>query len=441
VTNLTRAQQHVWYREQLAGPARASHVSVLLRLHGDLDEAALCRAFGDVAARHEVLRSRYPHVDGFPYRDVLAPGEVPAVTLVDCAERDLAAALDRAGRRPFDLTVAAPVRAVLFRIGPPVTTGAARQRPPGPPRAGAAPVGRWALLLVAHRIVWDGAGLAELVDELGAAYTARRHGTVPAWPVVAAPARPDGGHDASDELRYRRGEDAVPGGLPLPYDRTRPPVASNRSESVPLRLCPAARARLAALVRAGRATPATIGRAALAALLTRLGVGTDIPIGATVPDRPAGRPFAAPASTVLLRVDTSGNPSFHDLLTRVRATELAAHPRRPAPPPVQVMMVTAETPVRLSLPDLEVRARRLDPEVTDCDLAVVLTPAGAGAGTTGRLRYATDVFDRATAVSLADRLVRLLAAMAAEPDVGLGAVEERCGPTAVPAARPPAGER
>ncbi|RZU53344.1 condensation domain-containing protein [Krasilnikovia cinnamomea] len=432
MTNLTRAQQRIWYQDQLAGPTRASHVAVLLRLHGDLDEAALCRAFGDVTSRYDVLRSRYPAVGGHPYRDVMAPEDAPVVTLVDCAERELAAALDAAGRRPFDLTAAAPVRAVLFRIDPP------RISADGPR---AASPDRWALLLVAHRIVWDGAGLTALVGELGTAYAARRDGAAPVWPVVAAPPRRGGGTEETDGLRYWREElAALPVGLPLPYDRAHPPVASNRGESVPLDLCPVARERLAELVRTGRARPATIGHAALAALLTRLGAGTDIPIGTTVSDPAPARPFAAPATTVLLRVDTSGDPSFHDLLTRVRATELAAHAHRHAPldrlvdrlgagrlphspPPVQVMVVTAEAPVRLSLPNLEVRAQRLDPEVTDCDLTVVLTPADVGAGPAGRLRYATDVFDRATAASLADRLVGLLDAMAAEPDAGLGAVE------------------
>ena len=193
-------------------------------------------------------------------------------------------------------------------------------------------------------------------------------------------------------------------------------------------------------------------QAGLAALLTRLGAGTDVPIGSAV----AGRADEALdglvgffANTLVLRTDTSGDPSFRELLARVRETDLAAYAHqdvpfeqivdalKPAripgcPPLFQVMLGLKNTPddeVGLSglttVPDPGYSLYGLGGAKFDLlfglteNFSADATPAGID----GVLQYASTLFDHGTAESIAARLVRMLEAMAADPGARMGEVE------------------
>ena len=126
----------------------------------------------------------------------------------------------------------------------------------------------------------------------------------------------------------------LPDQLDLPSDRPRPAVSSYRGDSVRLHADRRAARGLLALARESRASLFMVLQAALAALLTRLGSGTDIPIGSPI----AGRTDSALddlvgffVNTLVLRTDTSGNPSFRELIARVRATNLAAYAHQDLP--------------------------------------------------------------------------------------------------------------
>ena len=416
---LAFAQQRLWFLDQLEGPTCRSNLPFVLRLRGALDVDALRAALDDVAKRHDVLRTRYPADAGRPHQQV--QGQVSlALTVESCPPEELAGALERASAYRFDLTAEVPVRASLFVTGD----------------------GDYTLLLVAHRIACDSASLAPLVRDLATAYGARRTGDGPRWPLL--PVRYsdfahwqrqllDGAHDPAStiarQLRYwTEVLEGAPEELELPYDRARPQPRTSRTGTVELDLPPALQARLADLVSASGSTFFTVGHTALAVLLTRYGAGTDLLVGTTVASYPTslfqglvGR-FV---NLLVLRADTSGNPTFRELLARVAAVGQAAHAHRDVPfdrigaVPPQVMAVRGEAPVDVVLTGLAGRAERVDPGATRADLVFVFDEARVG----GRLRYAPEMFDRATAERITASLVRVLTAVAADADVRIGSVE------------------
>ncbi|WP_238782857.1 amino acid adenylation domain-containing protein [Streptomyces monomycini] len=430
---LSFAQRRLWFLHQMEGPAPTYHMPFALRLTGVLDVPALRSALNDVVARHEVLRTVYPDTGGTPRQHVLEPAEAPpALPVRTVAEDALAAALADAYARPFDLTREPPLHAELFALGP----------------------DEHVLLLVLHHIAGDGWSNLPLARDLSTAYAARRTGEDPAWtplPVQYADytlwqrdllgEESDPDSALSRQVAYwRTALDGLPAELELRHDRPRPEVSGHRGATVPLHVAPATHARLAGLARANGASLFMVVQAALAALLTREGAGTDIPIGTPV----AGRTdeglddlVGCFVNTLVLRTDTGGDPPFTDLLDRVRRTGLAAYSHQDVPfehlvevlnpprsaarhPLFQVLLSlqhAADLPVEL--PGLRVRAEGTQSRSAKFDLLFRLaernTPDGAPDGLEGGVEYSTDLFDRGTVEGLVTRFERLLDAVAADP--------------------------
>ena len=204
------------------------------------------------------------------------------------------------------------------------------------------------LLLLLHHIAGDGWSLAPLARDLGRFYAARCRGGAPdlaALPVQYADytlwqhevlGQEDDPQSAiARQLAFwTEALKGLPDQIDLPSDRPRPAVSSYRGDSVPLTLDPELHRGLLGLARESRASLFMVLQAALAALLTRLGSGSDIPIGSPI----AGRTDSALddlvgffVNTLVLRTDTSGNPSFRELIARVRATNLAAYSHQDLP--------------------------------------------------------------------------------------------------------------
>ena len=189
-------------------------------------------------------------------------------------------------------------------------------------------------------------------------------------------------------------------------------------------------------------------QAGLAALLTRLGAGSDIPIGSPI----AGRTDSALddlvgffVNTLVLRTDTSGNPSFGELVTRVRAGNLAAYSHQELPferlvevlnparslsrhPLFQVMLAFQNNAaVGLELSGLTARFEPVATASAKFDLSVSLgeerAADGTPAGISGVIEYASDLFERADVEAMAERLIRLLAAAVADPERPIGSLD------------------
>ncbi len=440
---LSFAQQRLWFLEQFHGLSAVYNLPLGWRLTGRLDAVALAAALGDVVARHESLRTIFRVEDGQPYQDVIPARQaseqvVAGFTMAAAAPGELAGLVAAATGHVFDLAIELPVRGWLFAVSE----------------------DEHVLVLLCHHIVGDGWSLQLLMEDLAAAYQARRHGGVPDWaplPVQyadytlwqrdllgdGAGQDTDGGSGGvlAGQVQYwREALAGLPEELALPFDRPRPAQASRRGGLVPWQLADARlHAALADLAREHQASVFMVLHAGLAALLSRMGAGTDIPLGAPV----AGRTDEAMhdlvgffVNTLVLRADVSGDPSFAELVGRARETVLSVQARQDVPferlvevlkparsparhPLFQVMIGEDIIPVDWQLPGLRAQAEPIPAVTARFDLTLGAREQrgddGTPAGIQAHLEYATDLFDQATIRVLADRLTRLLRQAARDP--------------------------
>ncbi|MEO3787298.1 amino acid adenylation domain-containing protein [Actinocorallia sp. B10E7] len=434
---LSFAQRRLWFVNELEGPGRSYNIPVLLKLDRPVDPVVLEAALGDVVERHEVLRSVFAVVDGEPYQRVL-PHARPEVAVLRPAEDALWPTLDALAGHAFAVGEELPVRVSLVETAE----------------------GGQILVVVLHHIAGDGWSLGRLLADLSEAYGARAAGEAPGWeplPVqygdYAVWQRELLGEASDPESLLSRRltywKDALAGAPPvleLPADRPRPAEPGHRGGSVLFALDPDVHEGLGRIAAESGATLFMVVQAAFAAVLSRLGAGEDLPIGTVV----AGRDDESLhdlvgffVNTLVLRTDVSGDPTFTELVERVRTADLAAYSHQDLPfdllvehlnparsaahhPLVQVMLgvqdETAPEPAALAGEEwpVDTGTVKFDLSLT---LAVRRDPSGAVLACDGGLEYAADLFDRETADLLAERLVRLLTAVVADPGRPIGAID------------------
>ncbi|MFB7412358.1 amino acid adenylation domain-containing protein [Streptomyces sp. NPDC056202] len=429
---LSAAQRRLWFLAQMEGASATYNIPLAVRLTGDLDADALRLALSDVVGRHEALRTVFPAEQGTPHQVVVpAAGAQLDLPVIPATRDALPAVLRDLSATTFDLARELPVRADLVRIAD----------------------DEHVLLLVTHHIASDGWSNTPLMRDLGAAYTARVEGAAPEWealPVQYADyALWQQALLAADEERqldhWRKALDRLPEEVTLPADRARPATASYRGASLTVQ-CPAdLHTALTRLARENGTTLFMVAQAATAVLLSRSGAGADIPLGSPV----AGRTDEALedlvgffVNTLVLRTDVSGNPTFRELLERVRATDLAAwahqdvpfdrlvetlNPERSAArhPLFQVMLSVTDAagPVP-QLPGLRAESEFTALDIAKFDLTFTFhehrAADGGPAGLGITVEYATDLYEAASVSAVTGRLVRLLEAAAGAPDVPIG---------------------
>ncbi|MET8228344.1 amino acid adenylation domain-containing protein [Streptomyces sp. NPDC005301] len=437
-TPLSFAQRRMWILHQLDRGTATYTISPTFRLTGTLDEAALGAAIGDVVARHEILRTTYvTDADGEPEPRILTAEQAPVrVPVIDVAPEDESRAIEEAAAHWFDLAAEIPLRATLLRRS-------AQEH---------------VLILVIHHIATDGSSGAPLARDLAEAYAARLDGRAPEWQPLRAQYRDyalwqrellgdvaDQGSLAAAQSEYWRKElDGVPEPLNLPLDRPRPAVRSSEGDMVAVLVGPESASRLRKLADARGVTLSMVLQAALGVLLGRLGGGEDVPIGNPI----AGRTDEGLAdmvgffvNTQVLRMDLSGNPTFADLLARVRDKALAAYEHQDLPfemlvetldlersaayqPLFQVLFAWQNFDKRkLELQGLEVEFEQHLTSTAQADLMFSMAEDVGTGALRGDLVYATELFDRETAEAISAGFVSVLDQLVAAPRTPVNAIE------------------
>jgi amino acid adenylation domain-containing protein len=425
---LSFAQQRLWFIQQLDPHSAAYHIPAAVRLQGRLDVAALEHALSEIVRRHEILRTKFAFVDGRPVQ-VITPGENVVLSQLDLSEREdgereASRLVREEAWRPFNLSEGKLFRAMLLRM---------KEE-------------EHILNVTLHHIVADGWSIGVLVREVAALYEALTLGvesglaelSIQYADYAAWQREWLSGEVLERQLAYwRRQLAGVPPALDLPADYSRPPVKTFKGATCSTTLAARLAEDLKALSRREGATLYMVLLAAFKVLLARYTGEDDIVVGAPV----AGRSRAETenliglfVNTLVLRTDLSGNPTFRELLKRVREVALGAYMHQDLPLEKLLEELQPERslghaplfgigfdflPLSLEQEQLELPGLTLSGVESDTDTAkfdLVLKFVETNRGLVAALNYSTDLFDETTIRRMLVHLEMLLSAVAADAD-------------------------
>jgi amino acid adenylation domain-containing protein len=431
VAPLSFAQQRLWFLHQLDPESPAYNVPGALRLSGPLLPEALESALGEIVRRHEALRTVFGTVsgtEGEPVQRILPPSPFTLPRIDLAGSLDPQAEAERLGlaeaRHRFDLAAGPLLRALLVRVAE----------------------DEHLLVVVMHHAISDGWSLGVMTGELAALYAAFAAGEpspLPELPVQYADfaewqRRTLSGHRLERQLAWWRQLLADPPVLDLPADHRRPPVSSGRGEQLPVALPEDLGRGLRTLARGEGATLYMVLLAGFATLLGRHAGQDDLTVGSPIAgrDRREIEPLIGCfVNTLTLRVRLAGDPSFRELLARVREVTLGAYDHQGVPferlveelvsgsgrgrdrartPLFQVLLVLQNAPrPPLRLGDLLLERRELPTGTAKFDLSLALGDEGEGIA--GALEHSSDLFETPSMLRLLGHLTELLRGAVADP--------------------------
>ncbi|MEM9538587.1 MAG: amino acid adenylation domain-containing protein [Cyanobacteria bacterium P01_E01_bin.42] len=427
------AQQRMWFQERLSlKSAVSNNISTSLKINGSLQVPALNRALREIIRRHAILRTKLQTIDG-ELMQVIAPRIDWTLPIIDLRsltpqEQDekVRSLIAEQGGQPIDLERDWCWRTQLIQLGKTDHV----------------------LLLTLHHIVSDAWSFDIFFRELGTLYGAfakEQPSPLPELPVQYVDftlwqQEYFQGNVLATELEYwKRTLESAPDVLQLPSDRPRPPVISFQGRSLSFFLPKTLENGLRQLSQQAGTTLYTTLLAALQTLLFRYCREEDILVGSPIASR--HQPEVEPLigcfiNTLVFRSDLSGNPSFRQLLDRVKNTVLGALAHQTIPfemlvnelqptrniayaPIFQVMLVlqNAFSSDNVALPGLNVRPMLHDNQTSQFDLTFLLVEEQNGLK--GKLEYNTDLFDEATMVRMLGHFQTLLVGAIANPDLSL----------------------
>jgi amino acid adenylation domain-containing protein len=438
---LSFAQQRLWFLDQLEPGSTAYNVPYAVRLRGALDAAALALALGEIVRRHEVLRTVFK-LDGAQPAQVVLPAAPVEIPLTDLSELDGAAREAEAARllreeaaRAFDLGRGPLLRARLLRTGG----------------------DEHLLALTLHHIAFDASSIPVLTRELSALYEAFAAGRPS--PLAELPVQYADyaawqrewlrGEALTRQLDYWRTRLAGVPMLELPTDRPRPPYQTYNGAHLSFRLDDALARALAELSRREGVTMFMTLLAAFKTLLYRYTSQEDIAVGTPVANRTQAETEGLIGfflNTLVLRTDAAGDPTFRELLGRVRETALGAYQHQDTPfeklveelepernmsrtPFFQVMFSARNVPGGTArATGLDISGVEVETGTAKFDLLMLVDESEGGVAV--GFEYNTDLFDAATVGRMGSHFRALLASVVAAPDrrlsrLGMLSAEER----------------
>lgn len=435
---LSYAQQRLWLLEQLQPGTSAYNIFSAIRLSGSLNLDALQSAFSEIVRRHDILRARFPEAGGEAAQvvDEPRPQEIKVIDLANWpqAEREERALqfIADAAERPFDLVTGPLFRTTLVRFGD-------REH---------------ALLLAMHHIISDGWSLGVLFKEMETLYQAYSSGRPSPFgelPLQYAEYAVWQRKHLSDgvlqsQLRYwRRQLTGAPTLLQLPCDRPRPTIRTMHGASEQAVFEPELLKKLKEIGRREGVTLFMLLLAAFKVLLSRYSGQNDVLVGSPI----AGRNRTDVEGLVglfvnflVLRTDLEGNPSFLELLGRVRETCLSAYANQDLPfeklvdeleierslsysPLVQIVFVLQNTPRKpLAIPGIEASYLPVESNTAKFDLN--LTMQETADGLLAWLEYNSDIFERSTIQRMMGHLKVLLEGIAGNPECPISELPLLC---------------
>ncbi len=418
------AQERLWFLYQLEPHSPLYNISVALHLHGKLDRRALEQSLNQIIERHEVLRTTFPTMDEHPIQ-LISPFlflRMPVIDLRRIPEPDLEAEIlrraEEEARHPFNLESGPLLRFVLLRLN------------------------EWehVLLVTMHHIIADGGSFPILIRELKVLYENVVEGRavrLPGLPIQYADyalwqrGRLD---EFQEDLLYWRQQLGGISLLELPTDKGRPAIKTSNGTRQSFVLSAKLVEELKKLSRREGSTIFMTLLAAFHVLLSRYSGQQDICTGSPVANRPQKKLedlIGFFANTVVLRTDLSGNPSFQELLKRVRQVVSGAYAHQDVPfeklverlrpdrtlshnPLFQVMFAFNEgLPESFEFAGLTVTILNLDTGTAKFDLTLSLNETARGL--IGSFEYNTDLFETATIERIKNHFQILLEAIVASP--------------------------
>ena len=447
---LSFAQQRLWFLDQLVPNNPFYNVPAALRLTGALNLAALQQTFNEIVRRHEALRTTLAVVSGQPVQRIAAAFHLP-INVVDLRNLPKESRQNEANRltaeeaqRSFNLSNDLLLRVTLLQLDD----------------------AEYLLMLNMHHIVSDGWSIGVLIQELGALYTAfasEKPSPLPALSIQYADFAKWQrewlqGEVLETQLAYWRQQLNGISMLNLPADRPRPAIQSYRGKRQFLQLPKQLSEALETLSQREGVTLFMTMLAAFKTLLYHYAQQEDIVVGSPIANRNRSEIEALIGffvNSLVLRTDLSGNPTFRELLNRVKEVALGAYAHQDLPfeklveelhpdralnqnPLFQVAFALQNAPGnRLELPELTLSPQQLDVGTARFDLEFHLwerSPDSSGSnqspsnklwvdsseGISGMVIYSADLFDEATITRLIGHFQALLESIVTNPEQRIG---------------------
>jgi amino acid adenylation domain-containing protein len=424
------AQERLLILDRLGETGAAYNYPLVFHVRGAVDLEALDAALGDLLDRHESLRTVFVDDEGELFQRILPVGTRVPTEVLDSDESRLTGQLAAAAARTFDLSTEIPLRVSVFRCG----------------------TDDYTVALLLHHIATDEWSDTPFIADLNRAYQSRAAGG--ATPLPPLPVQYADYALWQRELLARVGDHqrafwrtalaGVPDEMSLPTDRPRPSLPTGAGGTLQVDLSAETAAALRELTAQRQVSMLMTLHAAVAALLHRLGAGDDIVVGTPV----AGRDEAALnevvgffVNTVVLRADVSRNPSFDELLSRIRPTDLAAFAHQELPfdwlvEELKPPRVAGRNPLfnvfigahrgdgdDAEMFGLPTRWRETQVTTAMFDLGFTLIDEGADKQATILAEYSSDLFDESSVRTLVHRLVMIFDQIASDTTISVAELE------------------